>query len=125
MLDKKFLKQTEKKLKEKRKALIEELKYFAQENRNVKGDFNTVFSQIGSHQDENALEVACYESDLSLEHSLELDLQSIERALKKIKNGQYGICEKCKGQIGVRRLKVFPEARFCMKCIRGKKREKN
>lgn len=125
MLGKKFLKQTEKKLKEKKKALIEELKYFTQESRNVKGDFNAVFPQIGSHQDENALEVACYENNLSLEHSLELDLQSIERALRKIKNGQYGICEKCKSQIGARRLEVFPEARFCMKCIRDKKREKN
>lgn len=125
MLSKKFLQQTEKNLKEKKKTLTEELRYFARKNKNVEGDFTTVFPQIGSHQDENALEVACYESNLSLEHSLELDLVSVEKALRKIKNGQYGICEECKGEINIKRLKVFPEARFCMRCVRGKKRKKN
>lgn len=121
MTNKNFIKKIEKRLKEKKKILLEDLKYFARKSKNVKGDFNTVFPQIGSHQDENALEVSDYENNLSLEHNLEIDLQSVEKALEKIKNGKYGICEKCGGKISEKRLEVFPEAIFCVKCVRNKK----
>ena len=44
------------------------------------------------------------------------ELQEIEEALTKIKNGTYGICEMCEEPIGMQRLKVKPYAKYCITC---------
>ncbi|MDH7476274.1 MAG: TraR/DksA C4-type zinc finger protein [Microgenomates group bacterium] len=43
-------------------------------------------------------------------------LDYIEIALKKIDRGSYGVCEKCHLVIPLARLKLIPEARFCITC---------
>jgi len=43
-------------------------------------------------------------------------LHSIDEALLKIQDGEYGICEECEEEIPVGRLKVMPFARYCVKC---------
>ena len=44
------------------------------------------------------------------------ELEYIERALEKIENGEYGICEMCDEPISIQRLKAKPHARFCIIC---------
>ena len=44
------------------------------------------------------------------------ELGEIEKALLKIKNGGYGICEMCEDDIGFQRLKVKPHAIYCIDC---------
>jgi len=44
------------------------------------------------------------------------ELNEIELALDKIKNGTYGICEMCEDPIGKPRLEVKNFARFCITC---------
>lgn len=44
------------------------------------------------------------------------ELNEIELALDKIKNGTYGICEMCEEPIGKARLDVKNFARFCITC---------
>jgi len=44
------------------------------------------------------------------------ELKEIEIVLTKIKNKTYGICEMCDEEIGVKRLKAKPHARFCVDC---------
>jgi DnaK suppressor protein len=44
------------------------------------------------------------------------ELNEIELALDKIKNGSYGICEMCEEPIGLPRLEVKNFARFCIAC---------
>ena len=44
------------------------------------------------------------------------ELNEIENALKKIENGEYGICEMCEDPIGFQRLKVKPHAVYCIDC---------
>ncbi len=107
-----------KKLEEKRKSVVEELKSFARESKKIKDDFETKFPHLGDHQDENAIEVSDYENQLSVEHNLENDLKKIDKALEKIKNGTYGICEKCGGEISPERLEALPEAVECIKCVK-------
>ncbi len=116
MINKEKLEETKNKLEEKRKSVIGDLENFARENKNIKGDFETKFPHLGSHKDENAIEVSDYENQLSVEHSLEDDLKKINKALEKIKDGTYGVCEKCGGKINPERLEAFPEAVDCMKC---------
>jgi DnaK suppressor protein len=44
------------------------------------------------------------------------ELKEIEYALFKIDNETYGICEMCEEPIGVQRLKVKPQAKYCIVC---------
>ena len=44
------------------------------------------------------------------------ELKEIEKALLKIANGVYGICEMCEDDIGFQRLKVKPHAIYCIDC---------
>ena len=43
-------------------------------------------------------------------------LHTIDEALLKIEDGEYGICEECEEEIPIGRLKVVPFARYCVKC---------
>ena len=61
-------------------------------------------------------EVEEYSRLLPLEHILEIRLKNINLALGKIKKGKYGVCEKCGKKIPADRLKVYLEARYCLKC---------
>ena len=59
-----------------------------------------------------------YERDktMALIQSLELRLSSIERALRAIEKGTYGICERCGQPIDPARLEARPDASLCLKC---------
>jgi len=112
-----------KKILEERKAKLEnELASFAKKDEKVKGDYDTQFPDFGTAQssDEEAFEVAAYDSALPVEYALELRLADINKALEKIKNGTYGQCENCAGEMDPRRLEAMPEARLCLKCRKGK-----
>lgn len=99
-----------------KKAIIFQLQKFAQKSKKVKGDYETRFEQIGSHQDENAVEVSNYEDNLSVEHELEKELKDIEGALKKTSENTYGVCSNCGKQINPKRLEAMPEATLCIEC---------
>ena len=49
-----------------------------------------------------------------LEGRLKNDLSEIELALKKIKKGTYGKCEKCGRGIEAKRLEAKPSAIYCL-----------
>lgn len=53
---------------------------------------------------------------LALEAQLKRTKNSIVKALKKVKEGSYGKCEKCGKQIGLSRLLVIPTAQYCLSC---------
>ena len=44
------------------------------------------------------------------------ELKEIDYALFKMENETYGICEMCEEPIGRERLKVKPQAKFCIVC---------
>jgi RNA polymerase-binding transcription factor len=44
------------------------------------------------------------------------ELDETDLALDRIALGAYGICELCRKPIGLKRLKVMPVARLCLKC---------
>lgn len=47
---------------------------------------------------------------------LEKKIADIDNALRKIQKNQYGICERCKKNIPQARLKLIPEAAYCIDC---------
>ncbi|MBU3901319.1 TraR/DksA family transcriptional regulator [Patescibacteria group bacterium] len=123
-MDKKTPEQFKKKLEERKAKLESELTSFAKKDGKLKGDYDTRFPDFGTTQsvDEEALEVAVYDSALPVEYALELRLADINRALDKIKNNTYGQCENCPAEIDIKRLEAMPEARTCLDC--EKKRNK-
>ena len=56
------------------------------------------------------------EKELSIEQNVRDLLQKIDRALKRIEAGTYGICENCGNPIGKLRLQARPRATLCMPC---------
>jgi DnaK suppressor protein len=46
------------------------------------------------------------------------ELNQIERSLKHLKQGTYGLCEACSCRIPVARLNVLPYSTLCIKCQR-------
>lgn len=46
------------------------------------------------------------------------ELQQIERAVKRLKQGTYGLCESCSSKIPVARLNALPYSTLCIKCQR-------
>lgn len=107
-------------LETEKKKLEKQLRSFAKPS-DVKGDYKTKMPQIGDSADDNAIEIAMYDNALSLERNFESRLKNINTALKKTEKGKYGICEECKKNISDARLKLYPEARHCMKCHKNNK----
>lgn len=116
-MSKKILGEIKQKLEEKKETLEKQLASFAKKDENVKGDWDTRFPEIpGGQLEEAASEVEEYSTNLPIEYSLESRLKEVNIALEKIRNGKYGNCDKCGKEIPEDRLKISPEARFCMKC---------
>jgi DnaK suppressor protein len=110
-------KQTIKENLEKEKTAIEiQLETFADKDPKLKGDWDSRFPKFGDNIEDAADEVTEYASRLPVEFSLETRLKDVNDALERLKNGQYGKCEKCGKGIGEDRLEVLPAARFCSKC---------
>ena len=43
-------------------------------------------------------------------------LKKIDRTLKKMEEGEFGICERCGEEIGLKRLEARPVAEMCIRC---------
>jgi DnaK suppressor protein len=43
-------------------------------------------------------------------------LRELRSALRRLKAGVYGVCLECESEIGVKRLRAVPWARYCISC---------
>jgi DnaK suppressor protein len=60
-------------------------------------------------------------SDEMASHLAEIDareLTQIDRALARLKQGTYGLCEACQGKIPIGRLNALPYTTLCIECQR-------
>ena len=51
------------------------------------------------------------------------ELDQIERAIGRLKQGTYGLCEVCEGKIPVGRLNVLPYSTLCINCQKEMERD--
>jgi len=56
------------------------------------------------------------ETEAGLIERYEYRLKAIDAALSRLERGRYGICEKCKQEIPIERLKAVPFAAYCIDC---------
>lgn len=115
-LDKKIIEELRTLLLKEKDQLESNLSRIARLVDKKEGDYETNFEEIGSDKDDNATEVDQYAGNVSVETSLEKQLQDVLEALKKIENGTYGICENCHKEIDIERLRANPSAKNCIKC---------
>ncbi len=47
----------------------------------------------------------------------------IDKALRKIDEGEYGLCEECDESISLKRLQARPEAQLCIQCKEAQEKE--
>ena len=66
--------------------------------------------QVAAEQGENR----------ALVSQLEETLEEVERALAKLDEGGYGVCEGCGKEISEARLEAMPATRFCIDCAAGR-----
>ena len=59
-----------------------------------------------------------YEKELSIEQNTLDLLGKVDRALERVSDGTYGICESCSKSIPLARLDVLPYVTLCVDCAR-------
>ncbi|MDP9329648.1 MAG: TraR/DksA family transcriptional regulator [Actinomycetota bacterium] len=62
------------------------------------------------------------EKDLSIENNVRDLLQKIDRALKRIEAGRYGLCDRCGKPIEKARIKALPYVDLCIKDAQARSR---
>ncbi len=113
----KFLEEITVQLKDEKEKLEKELSQFAHRNpKTAEATYNTDFPTIGDEEGENASEVAQFSDNLSLEDALDKALRDVESAMKRLEEGNYGICNYCKQEIDERRLRARPTSSSCIQC---------
>lgn len=90
-----------------RSALAGDLSLLNQLREQSKGD--VVDFALDAAQDEISSQLAEVESR---------ELANIERALERIRDGEYGVCDHCGGNIPLARLQALPYATSCIRCQR-------
>jgi DnaK suppressor protein len=61
-------------------------------------------------------------TDIGVGTSLEVSLARTERALAKLDDGTYGLCDTCGAPIAPKRLQAMPDAVLCIECAAGRQR---
>lgn len=120
MLDQKTLNELKTTLLKERDLLIGELETIATPDPNLKGDWDVKHQEWeeGEITSDEELEggVSVNESDEDMKNKalsdrLELRLKEVNDALARMEDGTYGICEVCKKEISMERLKANPAAK--------------
>lgn len=79
-------------------------------------------SPYDQHMAETAAVTLDREIDLTLRENARAALARIQRAMAKLENGSYGICDRCGEPIGKGRLAIAPDATLCVECKRRDER---
>ncbi|MBT3539254.1 hypothetical protein HOF40_03550 [Candidatus Parcubacteria bacterium] len=115
-LSPKFIQTMKETLISEKAKLENELSKFTKKNPNVEGDFEATYPEYGDKSDENAQEITQYLTNKPLEMQLEKMLRDINKALKHMEEGSYGMCKYCDEPIEEKRLQARPTSGACVSC---------
>lgn len=114
---KKFFQEFEERLKKEKEQLEQNLK-------NIDDPDGEGFSNapdFGREESDSSIEADQIEeigNALAVKEVFVNNLNRIKQALDKINKGTFGICERCKKPIELKRLHIEPAALLCSKCVR-------
>ena len=113
-------------LNEVRKALQDEVRRLRDELDMAEHEIDDMLRDPGDGAGDDAADAGSKtferEHEMSLANNTRDMLVQAERALARIDNRTYGICENCGNPIGKARLQVFPRATLCMTCKQREER---
>ena len=72
--------------------------------------------ESGNHPGDEGTETFEKEKSLAIQGNLEVILEEVDQALKKLEAGTYGQCEECGKEIPFERLEVRPQSTQCIAC---------
>ncbi len=79
--------------------------------------------QYSADSKEQAIERENDEVLEKIEETIIAELTQVKNALRRLREGEYGICESCGDEIAVERLKVMPFATLCVDCAAAMERQ--
>lgn len=79
-------------------------------------DNTSELSSYDNHPGDLGTETFEAEKNFSFRNNDKFIIEEVNDALRKIKNGSYGLCENCGAEIAEERLDVIPYARLCISC---------
>ena len=120
-LDKEFVEKQRERLEESRAELVRMVEGLEEDQR-FPAEEEEDFTQHDSGDMSQSLFTR--EMDATVEQTLEKRLQSVERALQKIEEGTYGICDDTGEQIPKGRLEAIPEAIYTVEAQQRRERER-
>jgi DnaK suppressor protein len=82
------------------------------------GQFRTSDDSVVGDPIDVALDTEYAEINCELAETETRELAQIERALERVREGSYGVCEHCGRKIPVARLQAVPHASMCIQCRR-------
>ena len=109
-------------LEQMRDALRAELEALQHESANV--DQNEGYG-VKNHPAEDASELFLRQRNLAVANDLQAELYDVERALERVAQGTYGVCQVCGEPINAERLEARPAATFCIRHQREREREEH
>jgi DnaK suppressor protein len=72
--------------------------------------------RYGNHPGDEGSETFEKEKSLAIEGNLQVILEEVDHALRKMDAGTYGTCDECGKDIPYERLEVRPQATLCVAC---------
>ncbi|MFT3708746.1 MAG: TraR/DksA C4-type zinc finger protein [Archangium sp.] len=108
-LSQKDLKAFKKSLEEMRKQIIETARKTMEEESNF--DTDDLPDEIDQASSEYAQSMA-----FRLRDREKFLLKKVEKALQRVEDGSFGVCERCEEQISLKRLQARPVTTLCIRC---------
>jgi DnaK suppressor protein len=98
-----------------RRELLEEKKALQEQSKQLE---NEEYEGVGygNHMADDGSEAFKQTVDIGFRRRIELSLERVDEALRKLEDGTYGICEDCGGRIDRARLEALPQAVYCLEC---------
>lgn len=115
--DNKAIEGFRKRLEDKKESLIEMKSNLQNEAlKEMSNEATGELSNARLHPSDLGTMADLQEVELKIADSEGRELVEIRDALSRLAEGTYGDCEECGEAIGLRRLEVQPEARYCIQC---------
>ena len=108
-MGKKLLKELKTRLQTRRDYLLKEINLRLKEIKDSGGYRLTDTADIASNIIGDDLVISVAQGEAK-------EIEQIDNALRNLKSGKYGICEKCGKKINKERLRAIPFVSLCIKC---------
>lgn len=104
-----FQRRLQQRCEELRSAIADSLRQSQRE------DFTALAGRVHDAGEESVAELVMSTNFTLLQREVR-ELRDFEAAYKRLRDGTYGVCQECGGNIGRERLEVNPTAQRCIRC---------